>query len=291
VLRAHVDGRAELAGYLGGLRIAPDYRNKLRFVRAGFDSIAALGGEKTAEVNSWFTSIAAENAAAKRLLTAGVAGLPRYLDAGAMRTLAISTRQKVRRDLLRPATPEDLPQIVSFYNRHAVHYNYSPALTEAWLASWSKSLAVENFLLLIADQEIRGCLALWDQRSMKQTVIQGYRFPLNLCRVAYNLLARLRRGVELPAPGRQIAGAFLAFFALDADYEHLAVHVVQDALGRLPADVAIGLVGFSAANPLCDLLVDALRPQVYASRIYTVDFLTQEPQPVGLPAQPEIALL
>lgn len=126
---------------------------------------------------------------------------------------------------------------------------------------------------------------------MKQTVVQGYRFPLNLCRVPYNLYARLRRGVELPAPGRQIAGAFLAFFALDAAYAHLAVHVVQEALSRLPADVEIGLLGFSAANPLCDLLVEALRPQVYASRIYTVEFSPQEPQPATLPAQPEIALL
>lgn len=291
LLPVHINGRAETAGYLGGLRIANDYRNKLRFVRAGFDSIAVLGDEKTAGLNSWFTSIAEENVVATRLLTAGVARLPRYLDAGAMQTLAISARQGVRHDLLRPATPDDIPELVSFYNRQAGRYNYSPVLTEDWLASLSRSLAGNDFLLLIEDQTIRGCLALWDQRSMKQTVIQGYRFPLNLYRVPYNVYARLRRGVELPPPGQQIASAFLAFFALDADYEHLAVRVVQDALSRLPADVNTGLVGFANANPLCDPLVETLRPQVYASRIYAVEFPSGNAQPASLPAQPEIALL
>jgi len=291
VLPAHINGRATTVGYLGGLRIAQNYRNKLRFVRAGFDSIAALGTEKTAGLASWFTSIAEENVAATRLLTAGLAGLPRYLDAGALQTLAISTRQRIRHELLRPATLDDIPQLVSFYNRRASQYNYSPVLTEAWLASVSHSLAVEDFLLLIEDQKIRGCLALWDQRSIKQSVIQGYRFPLNLCRVPYNVYALLRRGVKLPAPGQEIASAYLAFFMLDPGYERVAVQVVQDALSRMPDDVNTALVGDSNANPLCDLLLGALRPQVYPSRIYAVEFSSGNSPQDGLPAQPEIALL
>ena len=290
-LPIHINGCIKTAGYLGGLRIGRDYRNKIRFVRTGFDSIAVLGEAVTAGLDCWFTSIAQDNVAATRLLTAGVPRLPRYLDVGAMQTLAISTRQGIRRDLLRPATPQDIPDLVSFYNRHAAQYNYSPVLTESWLTALSQTLAVENFLLLIRDQNIHGCLALWDQRSMKQTVIEGYRFPLNLCRLPYNMYAHLRRSVTLPAPGQSIASAFLAFFALDAEYRQLAVQVVKDALSRLPKEVDTALIGLSTANPLGARLLRAVRPQVYASRIYAVEFSPNTAEPAGHPAQPEIALL
>ena len=292
VLPSFVNGREARCAYLGGLRIAAGYRHKPRFLRAGYQSICALGPQSLGTPDFWFTSIADENAAAKRLLEAGLRGLPRYRPAGSLHTLAIGARQGVRHGLLRPATPRDLPALIEFYNRQSKNHQFAPVLSQAWLASVSKVLSVEDFLVLADGDTIRGCLAVWDQRSFKQTVVQGYRFPLQYLRRPWNWLSYLRRTIPLPAAGCQLDSAFIAFFALDPNHANLAAAVIQDALARLDDGVVAGLLGLSVDNPLHQSITESLQPQVYGTTIYTLEWPDSAPPAVDdRPVQPEIAML
>ena len=289
---AFVNGREAQCAYLGGLRIAAEYRHKPRFLRAGFRSIRELWPASLGTPEFWFTSIADENAPAKRLLEGGIRGLPRYRPAGSLHTLAIAARQGARQNLLRPATTADLPALQGFYNRQSQNHQFAPPLSEAWLARLAGTLSVQNFLVLADGDEIHGCLALWDQRTFKQTVVQGYRFPLQYLRHPWNWLAYWRRTLPLPAAGRQLNSVFLAFFALDPAHAELAAAVIRDALSFAGDDVVAGLLGLSAVNPLRRQIVESLRPQIYGTTIYALDWPDLATTPIDdRPVQPEIAML
>lgn len=291
-LRSFVNGGEARCAYLGGLRIAAGYRHKPRFLRAGYQSIRALSLQSLGAPDVWFTSIADDNAPAKRLLEAGLRGLPRYRPAGSLHTLAIGARQGVRRGLLRRATSSDLPALIEFYNRQSKNHQFAPVLSQAWLASLSNVLSVEDFLVLADGGTICGCLALWDQRAFKQTVVQGYRFPLQFLRRPWNWLAYLRRSIPLPAAGSQLNSAFIAFFALDPAYANLAPAVIQDALAGLDDGLVAGLLGLSVDNPMHQSITESLRPQVYGTTIYTLEWPDSEPPAIDdRPVQPEIAML
>ena len=174
LLSAHINGRAERINYLGGLRVHPHYRLKLSILKNGFASIEPLIGGIGDEILPFqLTSIAKENRRARRLLEARLKGMPIYTPAGELTTLAISTRQGKAKGLLQQAKPADIPSIVDFYNRQARSFQFSPVLNEAWLAGLNgdKGLTIEDFWLFKKGGELHGCLAIWDQRSFKQTVI------------------------------------------------------------------------------------------------------------------------
>jgi hypothetical protein len=61
MMPVHVDGRAERLGYLGGLRVSPRHRRRIRHLRAGYESIVPLA---PARVPFWFTVVGEANRAA-----------------------------------------------------------------------------------------------------------------------------------------------------------------------------------------------------------------------------------
>ncbi len=107
----HLDGQPERLGYLGGLRVRPDYRRKIRYLREGYASIRALAAA-TGTQPWWFTVVAAGNENARRLLEAGVRGLPPYQPQGDYVTFALPSARGRRRGLWRPATADDAARII-----------------------------------------------------------------------------------------------------------------------------------------------------------------------------------
>lgn len=293
-LRVHLNGQTAVAGYLGGLRVNPSYRRRIRILKDGFASIPVLTREWESPA-CWFTSIGQENQQARRVLEAGLKHLPRYQLAGEMETLVFPTRQEPPTGLLQSATQDDVPALSEFFNQQAKAFQFSPRLEEAWLRALdgAHGLHLADFWLLKDGDALHGCLAIWDQRGFKQTVVRAYRFPLNKLRVAYNLLAGIRGKIKLPAPNQKIEQVFLSFVALDESAQQRAVEVVKEGL-RLAAQkgALVGTLGLSAQHPLTTRLKAALPHESYRTRIETVSW--QDTDRLALddrPVQPEIALL
>ena len=290
--QTHVNGRPMDTAYLGALRVNPEYRHKIRFLKNGFASVRALSG---IDRLTTFTSVAIENSVARRLLEANLRGMPRYTPVGDFDSMGFSTRQGEPVELLQPAVPGDIPSLVEFFNASAASYQFSPVLSRQWLASLTGSfgLRLDDFWLLKNGQDVCGCIAIWDQRSFKQIVSRGYRFPLNLLRGSYNLYARLTGRLALPRPGKQLEQVFLSFFALGKQAGDSANAVVREALTIARRKGAqVGTLGLSAQNPLGHRLRQSLRANVYRSCIETVHWADgAEPALDTRSPQPEVGLL
>jgi len=298
-LSVHIDGSENAACYLGELRVLPEFRHRPAIVKNGFRSVEKFSGALIDKAH-WFTSIASENGVARRFLEANLKGMPIYRRAGELVTMALSTgaaRQPVQ---MRPATEADVPALVAFYNRQVRQYQYSPVLTEDWLFNLNRGngLQLQDFYLLKVQGSIRACFAIWDQRQFKQTVVRGYRFPLNIMRLPCNLFSRLTGRVELPAIGDCIDYVFIAFLAVSKSMlsEYRGIIATALKLAR-HAGAEIAMLGLSANSPNLNLL-DTFHKQTYRSQVESVSWPNRYPTrdrpdlfSEDAVIQPEIALL
>jgi hypothetical protein len=282
ILPVYVGGHAERIGYLGGLRVVPRHRRRIRHLREGYASIRPLA-PSGGTLPWWFTVVAAGNDVARRLLEAGVAGLPAYQPLGEYVTFGLATARGRRRDLWRTCSATDVPQIIAFHRAHASRFDLTPVLDETVVLGIGR----DRFFIHEHDGEIRGLAALWDQRAFKQIVARRYRRPIGALVPAYNLYAKLFRRISLPHEGRPLEHTFIAFLALADDALPEAAALLEDLLQRCATPVAS--LGLGAEHPLVSALAE-LAPMRYAARVYAVSFEGLGPAR-GRPAQPEAALL
>jgi hypothetical protein len=270
-LSVHVNGEPRRCGYLGGLRVNRDYRHRLGILKNGFASIRSLLPDQ-AGCSMWFTSVASENVRARRLLEARIPGMPVYRRIGDLATLALATSQGRSRGLLRRAERRDVAALAEFFNKQARAFQFSPELSESWLLALNgtQGLHLGDFWLLGDGGEVRGCLALWDQRAFKQTVARGYRFPLNLLRLPYNLFARLalawRCPRRAPACSRHTSLSSLSTHA----QRHRTGCPAEGLAKARQQNVQAGIVSLSMDNPLLDRVRANMQSLVYCSCTETV---------------------
>jgi len=291
-----LNGNAAHAGYLGGLRVNPAYRRRPSVLKNGFASIPVLLEDELKGIPTWFTSIASDNHAARRILEAGLRGMPHYRPAGELETLVISTRQARRGGKLRQATPDDIPQLAELHTGQAVGYQFSARLGEHWLRGLcgANGLRIGDFLVLEEHGKLLACIALWDQRAFKQTVVQGYRFPLNVLRGAHNLAAFMRGRPTLPRSGARLESIFLAFLACRPSVpDRTLLAVLREALWQVKQRGAgLGIIGLSVQNPRLSGLRAGLRGVVYRTCIEQVTLHGAQAFTLDRrPPQPEIAIL
>lgn len=258
VLPAHVDGLPTRLGYLGGLRVKPEHRRRIRYLRDGYASVPRLARER---VPWWFTTIGAENVVARRLLEAGVRGLPRYHFRGEYVTYALPVARGRRRGIWQKGVD------VALHNRLAARFQCSPVLDDD---------AAGDFFVCDG-----GVAALWDQRAFKRVVARRYRTPSLI--PMYNAYAKLFRRVPLPREGQALDHTFIAYFAMESP----SVAAIEDLLWHCATPVAT--IGMHAENPLREI-IETFKPLSTRSRVYAVSF-DGTPLPNGRPFQPEAALL
>jgi hypothetical protein len=291
----HVEGKVVYACYLGGLRLRGKYRGRPGILKGGFDSIPVLlPAARTSPL--LFTSVAQDNRPARRILEAGLKGMPRYRFLGAMETFAVSVRQGKNHGLLEPAQGSDVRELAAFHNAAAAGRALAPVLDEEWLSrpAITNEPMFRNFLVHRKNGRIAACLSVWDQRPYKRIVIQKYRQPLASLRPAYNLWARFARRQLLPAPGQRLEQVFLAFRAFDASVADREADFIREALLTAEAKFAADsvLFGISPASPGYETLKHALKPYIYETRIESVELRDgAAPLPVHGIVQPEAALL
>jgi len=270
VLAAHVDGQPSRLGYLGGFRVRPQYRRRIRHLRDGYASVPVLAREA---VPWWFTTIGADNVVARRLLEAGVRGLPAYHFRGEYETFALPVARRKRRGIWRQCgdglqpVPRQAEACLHIHNRLAARFQCSPVLDDEMLRRAGNVFVCDG-----------GVAALWDQRAFKRIVACRYRWPSLIA--PYNAWARMARRVPLPREGGALDHTFIAFFAMESP----TVEAIEDLLSHCATPVAT--IGMHAENPLREVVL-RFKPMSVRSRVYSVG----APLPNGRPFQPEAALL
>jgi hypothetical protein len=287
----HLNGEVRRMPYLGGLRVASAFRHRPHLIREGFRALAEVGGF-AAETALAFTSLARENHRARRLLERGLPGLPRYTPLGELETWVLPARGEPT-GRLHAATASDLPDLIALINETGRASHLSPQVTERWLAGEPGGLRVADFLVRREGAVLETCVALWDQRSFKQVRVHGYRAPLNLLRVPWNLWSAVRGGVKLPAPKGRLEAAYLAFASFRSDDWEAAALDITDALAwAAQRGVEAALLGLPSGHPLGSRLRRGRTPWTYPTCIEAVRWPEATPLVLDArPVHPEIALL
>lgn len=293
VQRVFWEGRPRRVGYLAQLRLAPGLRLPRRLTAEGYRLL--LDARQADELPFDYTSILSDNVRARRLLEAGLPGLPRYTPLARYVTLTLPVGRPRR--VAPPAGVElgwgrdqDVPEIAACLDELRRERPLAACWTADELRSpiHSRGLSSRDFLLARQGGRLAACAALWDQRAYKQVVVRGYAPWLGRLRPWHNLVAPLLRRPALPPPGRQLATACVSHLAVPEGATELFVALLAglwSEAGR--RGLPWLLVGLSAESPWLAQVTRVYPHRRDDSQLYAVG----EPVPQARPCQPELALL
>lgn len=277
----YVNGRLTPIGYLSGLRLLPEYRGQARLLLRGYRFFREL--HRDGKAPYYLSTIASNNAAAKRLLTAGRVGMPRYSSLGRFLTFAVGPTKRRPIDeslVIRAATQSDAKAITEFLAAYGSTRDFFPHYTAADLSSdrgLLRGLGFESILLAERLGTIVGTLAVWDQRSFKQTRLLSYPAWLRLSRPVYNAVARWRETPELPPVGQPIDSNYAALFVVQGNERHAASSLLfagRQLVGR--RGVSALLVGLHETDPLTRA-VQSVAGYRYVTDLYVVNWESESP--------------
>lgn len=290
-----VNGAPRRVGYLGELRLDVTARGRFGILRDGYRFFRSWQQDDPADL--YFTSIAADNERARRLLESGARGLPGYAFLAELDTLLVAATGRRNRGALRveAATPERISEMLEVLNDHAERHQFAAVWTAERLCALSAhGLPLDRFLLVLDGGKVVACGALWDQRGFRQTVIRGYSRALGIARPLVNLAGRFLGTPHLPRAGSVLSHAFLSPLAFVSGAESLLADFIE-AFFPLAADV--GAEFLTLALPATDARLPALRrrfsTRTWRSRLYRVDWPGQAAMGLGGGGVflPDVALL
>lgn len=250
----YVNGKKEEIAYLGQLRIAPAHRGRMLVAR-GFRKLRELGADSG--VRGTITTIVDGNDQAEGVLIRRARGvMPRYRFLSRLITLAIPVAATAATNG-HGSTDASTDEVRAFLERYGPSRNFFPAN-----APEGEVITVER------DGVLAGVASLNDQRTAKQTIVDGYDRLLTVARPLYNMFAKLR----LPRPGSVLQNACVTHFCVADDdrvvARQLLDRVVQRAAGRGLDHILLGL---TTRDPLLEV-ASPLRGAEYASSLYTVSW-------------------
>ena len=295
VRETFVDGAVTRLPYLGALRIAKSRRHRISVLRGGFEALR-VQAERPGELPFALTSITSDNATARRLLTAGIPGLPCYSLAGEFSTFALRPRPCRIAANIAPARTEDLPMLAAFLNRQNTHYQFSAHWSvDDLMALHRCGLRLENILLMRANGRIHGSIAVWDQMAFRQTVIQRYPDVVRRLRPLINVIAPLTGLPHLPQTGVALRQATFALLAVEDDDAHLFGALLAAALDQACArGLEVAMAGFATARSWRHHLLKHYRTMEYRTSLYLAHWPEAAPAVAALTPRmvhPELGLL
>jgi len=294
-----VNGRPTTVGYLSQLRVDPSCRQLRSLMTAGFGFCRQLHDAGRAAF--YLTSIVADNTAARRLLIgAARPPAPRLTAFDDLRTVVLATGRR------RPAAVEGVRleagseawsgAIVDCLDRNLRRFQLAPRWTAADLgAGRTPGLTSDDFVIALGDGQVVGCMALWDQRRLRQVVVRGYSRRTALLRPALNLIAPWLDLPPLPAVGQALALGYLSHVAVDDDRADVFAALVAAQCRRARARGLDHVVAaFVPRHPFHTVLTGMGRTRHYDSTLYLAAWdgdAAPSDALDGRIAQPEVALL
>jgi hypothetical protein len=287
-----VNGRATRTGYLAELRLDAAARGRFGILRDGYRFFHEQQDDDLADL--YFTSIAADNDRARRLLERGMRGLPKYVFLSELDTVlvAVPRHPGAAKLHVEAATPSHVPDLVRLLNSQRHH------LATVWTADRLRALEdhglpLNRFLIARDGGEAIACGALWDQRGFRQTVISSYTRSLAIARPVVNLASHIFGTPRLPSPGSLLSHAFLSPLAFASGAEAALPDFVESFF-RLAAqcDIEFLTLALPATDPRLPTLRQRFSTRTWRSRLYRVDWSGQAPTEfIGAPFLPDVALL
>jgi hypothetical protein len=274
VMDWYLNGVPGRVGYLGQLRVDPCYRARPRLLAQGYAKLRELH-EADGTTPIYATTITTDNVAARRILEAGIEGMPSYRHIDDLVTFVIATHAESRRRRcgvdIADADPGDLQEIVQCLARYGARHQFNPVWSHRVLLNGDRTrdLGVDDFVVARGHGGVVGCLALWDQRKFKQTVVRGYSLQLACARPAANVLSRLTGSPRLPRVGEQLDMAYVSHVAVGDGDPQILEALLRRALGRAAERrIALVALGFSRRNVLAQVVARGFRAREYRSHIY-----------------------
>ncbi|MFO1183957.1 MAG: hypothetical protein U1E56_04140 [Bauldia sp.] len=286
VAPAFVDGKVVRLPYIGGLRVARSHRHRIAVLRGGFAALRQAATDRNV-VPFALTSIAIDNDEARRLLTAGLPGLPQYTPADRFSTFLLRPRKGQAGERVRPACDEDMPALAAFLQERLSRYQFAPVWTAERLL---RCAPPQRFLLWRDGRAIRGSVCVWDQRSRRQTVVRSYPSLVARLRRLLNLLSPIGGFPAFPPKGSALAAAFLSHLATEDDPTILH-DLLRAALSEASrSGLKIAVLGCARAHPWRELIRRTWRCVEYRTDLYRVHWDAVPALGQRL-AMPEVALL
>jgi hypothetical protein len=274
-----VHGAPARLAYLSALRVHPRYRLRPALLRLGFARARELHEADREALPYAITTIVSDNLPARRILEAGLPGLPRYRAMEELVTYAIPAWRRRYRPAggleLRVGRPDDWEALVALQARWGRRHRFAPmwdldTLTDPARA---RNLRIDDFTLAFRAGKLVGAVAVWDQNGFKQTVIEGYSGLLDRARGLVNVAAPVLGLPALPAPGEALRHAYLSHLAVDEDDAEVARAVLTYAHDRtLPWGYGYLLTLLAASHPLGYVVRSLFRPLTYRAQLYTVSW-------------------
>lgn len=276
-----LNGERRLLGYLGSFR--GDRGGGLpprRVLQEGFRLLEDT--RQPDELPFDVTSVAVANEPARRLLEAGIRGLPVYEPLFEVTTLLIPTRRgRLSRTSISRSTDarvqagsvSALSGVVACLQQNLSRYQFAPAWKEADLlsAEATRGLEVDDFAVATRDGDVCGCVAVWDQRAFKQVVVRAYEPRLRRTRPLVNVGMWFAGRPVLPRQGEQIALGYLSHLAVDDDDPALLLRLVDAGVKRARArGLDYAATGLASDNPMLPVLRRAFPCRSYETVIYAV---------------------
>jgi hypothetical protein len=293
---AYVDGQIRRLPYLGALRVAPAYRHRIRVLKGGFEAVRSLLDDAS-DLPFALTSITAGNETARRVLCAGLPGMPKYRAVRELSTFALRTAIRPMPPGIEPANADDIPAIAVLLQRAYRRFQFAPVWRAADLERLIATgrLRIDDILVVRRGPGVRACLAVWDQSSVKQTVVRGYAPWLGRLRPLLNVAAPWISIPRLPPAGSPLRSAYLSHVAVDDDDSEIFRSLLTAGLAHAcRRGFPIALTGFARGHPFGAVLAERRSAAKYRSLLYLVHW--DEAQAVVNALQthmphPEIALM
>lgn len=274
VLTSFVNGAPTRVGYLGQLRIRREYRRP-RVLQRGYAALRSLLADSGVSLN--VTTIVSDNISARRVLEAGLPGLPTYRYLGDILSLTYGSAARLNSRSngvgVTSAQTGDMEEIAALLMRNGMRFQFAPRWSREELVSSvrARGLRPEDFFVARRDSRVVGCLACWDQRDFKQVVVRGYSRRVNLVRPMWNALAPVAHWPQLPPVGAPLPVIFLSHVAVDED-DVEAFSALLDAGLHCAHRRGVGhaVLGLSDRHPLAAFARVRRRPRIYCSRVYMV---------------------
>ena len=258
--RAFVNGRERRIGYVGDLKVHPDFRNTQIA-----DALSHYGERACAQLPAGapvMITVLAGNKAMERRLS-GPRGVPAFRRVGTIRThsIPILWRRSAPAAGMRIVSAHwgDLDAMVKLWNEVAPLRQLAPVATADSLARWIRSapgLDISSFRLARSTNgEILGFLAPWDQRSFKQLTVVGYSRRMKLARIAFNAAATMADAEPLPKAGAPLSCVTATHVCVPEDRVDVLRALLLAAYGELRRSHCSFLnIGLDVRDPLAAAL-------------------------------------
>lgn len=231
----YINGEVRDIGYLADLRVEEGYRGSGILPRA-FGYIRER--HMLNPVPFYTTMILGGNEKARKILTSGRVGLPTYHSFGKVLTPAVFlNRPKAKISMpgitIERGCRDKIFDIFSFIRDCFRQKQFAPYYESSDLDQRRLlGLKAEDFFLAVKNNQIVGCVALWDQKDFRQMHVEGYAGALKLAKPFYNLLSRSGAFKPLPEEEEAIPYYYLSLISIkDNDpeiFRYLLWHVYNE---------------------------------------------------------------